>query len=35
MALPEGSQLVRGQALPDRRWENLLLPGKFVQPRHD
>lgn len=30
---PLGLQLARGQALPDRRWENLLLPGKLVQPR--
>ncbi len=30
---PLGLQLSRGQTLPDRRWENLLLPGKFVQPR--
>ncbi len=30
---PLGLQLARGQTLPDRRWENLLLPGKFVQPR--
>ena len=32
---PLGLQLARGQALPDRRWENLLLPGKLVQPRED
>ena len=30
---PLGLQLARGTTLPDRRWENLLLPGKFVQPR--
>lgn len=30
---PLGLQLARGKALPDRRWENLLLPGKLVQPR--
>lgn len=30
---PLGLQLARGKALPDRRWENLLLPGRLVQPR--
>lgn len=30
---PLGLQVARGQVLPDRRWENLLLPGQLVQPR--
>lgn len=31
---PLGLQVARGQVLPDRRWENLVLPGHLVQP-HD
>ena len=31
---PLGLQVARGSVLPDRRWENLLLPGNLVQP-HD
>ncbi|MCC6507698.1 MAG: hypothetical protein IT423_01220, partial [Pirellulaceae bacterium] len=30
---PLGLQTARGQVLPDRRWEHLLLPGELVQPR--
>lgn len=30
---PLGLQTERGKVLPDRRWENLLLPGELVQPR--
>jgi hypothetical protein len=30
---PLGLQVARGEALPDRRWEHILLPGEFVQPR--
>ena len=29
---PLGLQTSRGEVLPDRRWENLLLPGQFMQP---
>lgn len=31
---PLGLQVARGVTLPDRRWEHLLIPGKFVQPRN-
>lgn len=31
---PLGLQQARGKVLPDRRWENLLLPGRFMQPRN-
>ncbi len=30
---PLGLQIARGQVLPDRRWENLFLPGRLVQIR--
>ncbi len=30
---PLGLQIARGQVLPDRRWEYLLLPGDLVRPR--
>ncbi len=30
---PLGLQVARGQVLPDRRWEYLLLPGELMQPR--
>lgn len=30
---PLGLQLAPGKVLPDRRWENLLLKGQFLQPR--
>ncbi|QDV27682.1 CRTAC1 family protein [Aureliella helgolandensis] len=30
---PLGLQIARGQTLPDRRWEYLMLPGELVQPR--
>jgi len=30
---PLGLQTARGEVLPDRRWENLLLPGEAVQPQ--
>lgn len=30
---PLGLQVARGQVLPDRRWEHLLLPGRLLQPR--
>lgn len=30
---PLGLQIARGKVLPDRRWENLLLPGELVQAR--
>lgn len=29
---PLGLQVARGQVLPDRRWEYLVLPGELVQP---
>jgi hypothetical protein len=28
-------QTARGQLMPDRRWENLLLPARLMQPRDD
>ncbi len=30
---PLGLQVARGQVLPDRRWEYLLLPGELMQPK--
>jgi hypothetical protein len=30
---PLGLQIARGKVLPDRRWEYLLLPGEWMQPR--
>ena len=30
---PLGLQTARGEIMPDRRWEYLLLPGELVQPR--
>ncbi|MDX1927271.1 MAG: CRTAC1 family protein, partial [Pirellulaceae bacterium] len=30
---PLGLQFSRGEVLPDRRWEYLLLPGELVQPK--
>ncbi len=30
---PLGLQFTRGKVLPDRRWEYLLLPGDFMQPK--
>ena len=30
---PLGLQIARGQTMPDRRWEHLLLPGQLVQAR--
>ncbi|MCR9291927.1 MAG: CRTAC1 family protein [bacterium] len=32
---PLGLQLSRGELMPDRRWENLLLPGGLMQPKGD
>jgi len=29
---PLGLQIARGKVLPDRRWEHLILPNKFMQP---
>ncbi|MCA9193095.1 MAG: CRTAC1 family protein [Planctomycetales bacterium] len=31
---PLGLQIARGQVLPDRRWEHLILPGHSVQARN-
>ena len=30
---PLGLQFERGQVIPDRRWEYLMLPGELVQPK--
>ncbi len=30
---PLGLQIARGSVLPDRRWENLVLPGEKMQPK--
>jgi len=30
---PLGLQYAKGKTIPDRRWENLLVPGSFNQPR--
>ncbi|MEZ6133582.1 MAG: CRTAC1 family protein [Pirellulaceae bacterium] len=30
---PLGLQIARGEVLPDRRWENLLMPAQFMQPK--
>jgi FG-GAP-like repeat len=30
---PLGLQFARGEVIPDRRWEHLLLPGELMQPR--
>jgi hypothetical protein len=32
---PLGLQVAKGKVLPDRRWEYLLVPGKYMQPHEN